>query len=100
VIVCAVLLIQNRSLKASLPPPAPPMPRFWESFLMPGKPTVIVVPSPLYFYWPSRQMYIRDLQISDFANWPNSPFLKQTAERWGPPELSQIYVGAMEMTAG
>jgi hypothetical protein len=45
-------------------------------------------------------MYIRDLQITDFTNWLSSPFLKQTADKWGPPELAQIYVGAIEMTAG
>jgi len=28
------------------------------------------------------------------------PFLKDTAGKWGPPELSQSYVGAMEMNAG
>ena len=57
VIVCAVLLLQNRSLRTSLPPPAPPVPRLWQSFLMPGKPTAIVVPSPLYFFWPSQNLY-------------------------------------------
>jgi hypothetical protein len=67
---------------------------------MEGKPTVVVVPSPMYFFWPSHQVYIRDLQISDFPNWPSSPFLKDTADKWGPPELSQSYVGAMEMNAG
>jgi hypothetical protein len=95
-----ILLVQIRSLKASLPAPAAPIPRFWQSFLMAGKPTVIVVPSPLYFFWPSHQVYVRDLQISDFTNWPNSAFLKETAGKWGPPELAQSYVGAMEMTAG
>src|SRR5882724_6528386 len=45
-IVCIVLAIQNRGLKASIPPPPPTMPRFWRSFLTPGKPTAIVVPSP------------------------------------------------------
>jgi hypothetical protein len=59
-----------------------------------------VVPSPTYFFWPSRQVYIRDLQISDFPNWPTSPFLKEMADKWGTPELAQSYVGAMEMTAG
>jgi hypothetical protein len=99
-IACSVLLIQVHRLRASLPAPAPAMPRFWQSFLTVGKPTTIVVPSPLYFYWPSHRMYIRDLEISDFTNWTASPFLKETADKWGAPELSQIYVGAMEMTAG
>src|SRR4051812_33773692 len=64
VIVCAVLVIQNQSLKSSRPPAPPAVPRFWQSFLMPGKPTVIVVPSPLYFYWPAHRVYIRDLETS------------------------------------
>src|SRR5262249_53887965 len=66
----------------------------------PGKSTTIVVPSPLYFFWPSHQMYVRDLQITDYTKWPSSPFLKETADKWGTPELAQIYVGAIEMTAG
>jgi hypothetical protein len=99
-IACSALLVQVHRLRAALPAPAPAMPRFWQSFLTAGKPTTIVVPSPLYFYWPSHKMYVRDLEISDFTNWPASPFLKETADKWGAPELSQIYVGAMEMTAG
>jgi hypothetical protein len=100
VLMCVLLAVQNRSLRAALPPPPAPLPRLWKSFLMDGKPTAIVVPSPMYFFWPSHQVYVRDLQISDFPNWPSSPFLKDTAGKWGPPELSQSYVGAMEMNAG
>jgi hypothetical protein len=100
VTVCLLLTVQNRGLRASLPAPPTAVPRFWKSFLMDGKPAAIVVPSPMYFFWPSHQVYIRDLQISDFPNWPASPFLKDTADKWGPPELSQSYVGAMEMNAG
>ena len=99
-VICIGLLVEVRSLRGSLPPPAAPLPRFWQSFLMAGKPTMIVVPSPLYFFWPSRQVYVRDLQISEFTNWPASPTIKGMAEKWGPPELAQSYVGAMEMTAG
>jgi hypothetical protein len=99
-LVCVLLAVQNRGLRAALPPPPASLPRLWKSFLMDGKPTVVVVPSPTYFFWPSHQVYVRDLQISDFPNWPSSPFLKDTAGKWGPPELSQSYVGAMEMNAG
>jgi hypothetical protein len=100
VIGCVLLVVQNRSLRASLPPPPAPVPRFWQSFLMPGKPTIIVVPSPTYFFWPAHKVYVRDLGISDFPNWPTSPVLKDLADKWGSPELAQNYVGAMEMTAG
>jgi hypothetical protein len=34
------------------------------------------------------------------VNWPESPILKNLAEQWGSPEISQSYVGAMEMGAG
>jgi hypothetical protein len=97
---CIALAVEVRSLRASLPTAPAPPPRLWQSFLAPGKPTTIVVPSPLYFFWPSHQLYLRDLQISDFTNWPASPTLKDLASKWGPPELAQTYVGAMEMTAG
>jgi len=97
---CVALALRIQTLKAALPAPAAPLPRFWQSFVTAGKPTAIVVPSPTYFFWPSRQVYVRDLQISDFPNWPTSPVLKDLADKWGAPELAQSYVGAMEMTAG
>ena len=58
------LLLQNRALRAGVPAAPAPLPRFWKSFLVPGKPTVIVLPSPLYFFWPDHNMYVRDLKIS------------------------------------
>jgi hypothetical protein len=94
------LLLQNRALRAGVPAAPAPLPRFWKSFLVPGKPTVIVLPSPLYFFWPDHNMYVRDLKISEFENWQASPFIRDMAQKWGAPTLAQIYVGAMEMTAG
>src|SRR6516225_542188 len=41
-IVCVALAVQNRGLRAALPAPQTPAPRFWKSFLMEGKPTVVV----------------------------------------------------------
>ena len=99
-ILCIGLMVEIRSLRASLPPPPAPLPRFWQSYLVNGKATEIVVPSPLYFFWPSHRVYVRDLQVSDFTKWPSSPFVKETSAKWGPPELAQQYVGAMEMRAG
>lgn len=100
IVLSLALLLQNRRLSASIPAGPPPLPRFWKSFLQPGKQNVIVLPSPLYFYWPDQSLYLRDLKISEFENWKASPFVRDMAHKWGPPTLSQIYVGAMEMTAG
>lgn len=100
IFVCAALAVYVHLLRVSLPSPPPPLPRFWQSFLVGGKSTEIVVPSPTYFYWPAHKVYVRDLGVSEFTQWDSSSFLKSTAKKWGPPELAQIYVGALEMTAG
>ena len=94
-----VLLVQMHYLKASLPAPAPPLSRFWASFLAGGKPPVIVVPSPVYFRW-NNNVVVRDFSISEFSNWSQSSVLRQLAEKWGPPSLYQIYVSALDMEAG
>jgi hypothetical protein len=99
VVTCVGLLVEVHTLKASQLAPSP-IPRFWQSFLISGKPTEIVVPSPLFLSWTSNEVYVRDLRISDFSQWQKSPFISETAGKWGPPELSQQYVGAMEMNAG
>src|SRR5262249_5395117 len=52
IVVCVLLLFHVRTLRSMIPAPAEPVPRFWRSFLSGGKPTVVVVPSPLYFFWP------------------------------------------------
>jgi hypothetical protein len=92
-----VLLLQNRALKASAPAPLPPL---WQTFAANGKPSLVVVPSPLYFFWPDHRVYVRDLSISEFPKWSNSALLRELGQKWGAPELAQTYVGAMEMSSG
>ena len=99
-IICLGLMIQNGALRAALPPTPASLPRFWQSFLAGGQFTTVVVPSPMYFFWPEHELYVRDLEISDFPKWPASPILQDLAKKFGPPVLSQSYIGAPEMTAG
>jgi hypothetical protein len=88
---------ENRSLRTAS---IPPLSRLWQAFGESGKPSLVVVPSPLYFYWPKQQTYVRDLSVFTFNNWTSSKLLNELGERWGPPELAQTYVGAMEMSTG
>jgi hypothetical protein len=97
--ICLALLFQVLSLRAALPVPATTLPRFWQSFLAAGKPTTIVVPSPVHFGWPAHQVFVRDFAVSEFSDWPKSEVLKGLAAKWGPPELTQSYVGAMELNS-
>ena len=99
VVICTSLLLQVRRLEAALPPPAAKLPRFWRSFLMAGKPPVIVVPSPVYFRWPNN-VVVRDFAISDFSAWQQSDTIRRLSDNWGPPSLFQFYVSVLDMKAG
>lgn len=91
------LAIENQRLRAALPAAPPPLPRFWKSFLVGNKPATIVAPNPLYFSWPSHGVVVRDFAISEFPNWRSSPLLNEISQKWGPPQFSQTYIGALEM---
>lgn len=98
-ILCAGLFLQNRSLKASLPG-AQAQPRFWRVFLADGQGVTFVLPNPLFFRWSTNpNILVRDVDVSEFQDWQRSSFLRQLAEKWGPPTLNQIYVPGLQMKA-
>ncbi len=94
---CAILLAclsawlyrQNREL-ASLQA-ARQMPRFWADFFAGGKPTTVVLPTPVFFEWRDNLLKVRDTRVNDFEDLAASPLLKPLAERYGPPKLMQNY---------
>jgi hypothetical protein len=96
IVACLYLWSQNRMLEANRPEPVP---RLWRTFLASGKPARVIVPSPFFVYWRDRRIYMRDLTVSEFAEWP-SPTGAPVVESWGKPEAAPIYVGTMEMSAG
>jgi hypothetical protein len=81
-------------------PAVRPLPSFWKAFLAGSRPVQVVLPSPIYFFWPEHGFNVRDLSVSDFSNWESSRALREIAAKWGPPKLAQNYVGAPEMNAG
>jgi hypothetical protein len=99
-VICLLQFLRIRSLEEVAAPISAPLPRFWQAFVAGSKPVDIVIPSPLYFFWPDRGLNIRDLSILEFTQWRSSPWLRELSEKWGPPKLSQNYVGAPEMNAG
>jgi hypothetical protein len=99
ILICAFLLAQNRKLTASVAVSSAPLPGFWQSFFTGGKPTSIIVPSPVYFSWRDQQLFVRDMKVSDFSGWPTSPMLQELAKRWGPPRLELGFVFARDVFA-
>jgi len=90
---CMILVLENRTLRASLPAPPPELPRLWRSFLASGKDPIVVVPSPLFFRWSANaDILIRDATVGQFQDWASSSYIRRVAEKWGPPSLAQIYL--------
>jgi hypothetical protein len=90
-LICLALFTENRKLKASAPSAAPSLPLFWQAFLSGGKPTNVVVPTPVYFDWLEQNLTVRDLRVPEYDSWTKSPLLAELGKRWGPPVLDQKY---------
>ena len=99
-VACILLLLEIGHLKSSSPAAQERLPRFWQSFLLRGRPPVIVVPSPVYFRWSNNNIVVRDFAVSEFSNWQQSEVLRQLSANWGPPTLDQVYVSVLDMEAG
>jgi hypothetical protein len=97
--VCIALLVRVHTLEGSAPV-VQTLPRFWKAFLAGSRPVEVVIPSPVYFFWPEHGVNVRDLTVSEFSRWQSSALLREIASKWGAPTLAQNYVGAPEMNGG
>lgn len=86
-IACVLLTIENRRLVNRVPQ----MPRFWADFFANGKPSTVVLPTPVFYEWSQNQLKVRDTRINDFEDFEKSALLKPLIERFGPPKLMQNY---------
>jgi hypothetical protein len=43
---------------------------------------------------------VRDFSVTEYPKWRDSPVLREFGEKWGPPAVYPVYVGAPEMTLG
>ena len=49
----------------------------------------------MFFRWSTNSdILIRDVAVAQFQDWTSSAFIRQVAEKWGPPRLTQIYIPA------
>jgi hypothetical protein len=77
------------------PPRKPPKqpPAFWKQFLDNGKPTVIVLPVPVFFTWITSKstLMARDIQVNEFSRSSDSEEIVNLEKRLGKPALAQNY---------
>lgn len=92
-LLCAIL-----AWRAFAPRPEskPALPTFWKSFVHDAKPVQIVVPAPIFFRWEKESLVARDFNINDPAKLKESPRLNAIVERFGQPDLSQLYTIASD----
>jgi hypothetical protein len=89
-VACVFLGWRNHQLakQASV---AGPLPRFWAELFRNGKPTSVVLPTPVFFEWTDSPLKVRDTRINDFERAAGSDMLRPLIEKFGPPKLMQNY---------
>ena len=90
-IACGFLVWENRRLAAAQVQPATPLPRFWADLFRNGKPTSVVLPTPVFFEWADSPLKVRDTRINDFDRSADSALLQPLIGKFGPPKLMQNY---------
>jgi hypothetical protein len=99
VLVCGGALIErNIAVNHAIAGRTASLPPFWRSFLGNGKPTRIVVPTPVFFGFGTRVL-ARDVDVNDYARLKDSPVLRKLSEEGGQPALAQSYVAAADALA-
>ena len=87
---CGFLMWENRRLAAQVQTPIP-LPRFWADLFRNGKPTSVVLPTPVFFEWTDSPLKVRDTRVNDFERSADSDMLKPLIGKYGPPRLMQNY---------
>lgn len=90
-VACLALLWENRRLGRELQAPPARLQRFWTDFFRNGKPTTVILPTPVFFEWKDNPLKVRDTRINDFAQHSASPLLQPLVGRFGAPMLMQNY---------
>ena len=90
-IACGFLVWENRRLAATQARPVTPLPRFWADLFRNGKPTSVVLPTPVFFEWADSPLKVRDTRINDFDRSADSALLQPLIGKFGPPKLMQNY---------
>lgn len=79
------------------------LPPFWKAFMDNGKPTRIVLPTPLFFVWgpPSKKysVFVRDLSVNDFAQSDKSSEISALERKLGKPQPWRSYTVASDTFA-
>lgn len=70
--------------------PGSGLPQFWKRAILNGKPTQLVVPSPVFLQWPN-SLRVRDVRYNDFGEARRSSEIQKLVASWGEPTLSQSY---------
>ncbi len=90
VLVCGALGLALYRSRTAVTRPVQETSRFWKSFFTNGRPTRIVLPSPVFFSFPGGPM-LRDVRINDFLDGDSSRAVKILHRFFGGPGLADSY---------
>lgn len=79
------------------------IPAFWKTFMDNGKPTRIVLPTPIFFSWTppdhENSLMVRDISVNEFTKAENSVQIVDLEKRLGKPHPWQNYTVASDTFA-
>ena len=89
--VSAVLAIQLGRVNSRQPAKSPPIPEFWNTFFADGRPTRIVLPTPIFFSFKNGLIMFRNTEVNQFATSEPTGQFQALKNALGTPELAQNY---------
>ncbi len=90
----------STSDRSSAPPLSNSSFHFWKDFLGSAKQTQVVLPTPVFFKFPSSHgLRARDIDVNRFEDWRSSPDLVRISQSAGTPILEQTYTATSDTFA-
>lgn len=97
----AVLLLgaDNLRLRIQTQAAGAKLESFWEPIVVGGGTVPLIVPAPLFFRWEKQPFVARDFGVNEAGRYRESPFLAPLVERYGAPQITQLYTVASDTVA-
>jgi hypothetical protein len=98
-VLALALLVDDLRLRWQMPVGGERLEAFWGPLVQEGVSVPLIVPAPLFFRWEKQPFVARDFGVNEAGRYRESPFLAPLAERYGPPQITQLYTVASDTVA-
>ena len=98
--VSILLLVDDLHLRLNPPEvKAASVPAFWQPLIEGHNSFNLIVPAPIFLRWQGVPFVARDFRVNNPEAVPDSPILRMLVDKYGKPEMSQLYTVASDTIA-